>query len=69
MKQLSESHKQLGFSIHAMVFVSTMALLGIINAAIGPPWWVPWVLLGWGVGLLSHWWFILGPGACRDGTG
>jgi hypothetical protein len=69
MKQVSESHKRLGFNIHMIVFILTMALLAIINVAVGPPWWVLWVLLGWGIGLLSHWWFVLGPGACRAGTG
>lgn len=40
-----------------------MALLFVINLSTGSPYWVLWVLLGWGVGLLAHWWFILGPGA------
>ena len=68
MKQVSESHKKLGFNIHAIAFVLTMALLAIINIAIGRPWWVLWVLLGWGVGLVSHWWFVLGPGASKAGA-
>jgi hypothetical protein len=67
MKQLSRSHRKYGFQIHAFVFVLTMVLLAAINLAKGPPYWVLWTLLGWGIGLASHWWFALGPGADRAG--
>jgi hypothetical protein len=40
-----------------------MVVMLILNLWIGPPYWVLWVLLGWGAGLLSHWFFVLGPGA------
>lgn len=63
MKNASPEEKKLGFRIHALVFVPTMIVLLIINIVIGAPYWVLWVLLGWGIGLLSHWWFVLGPGA------
>jgi hypothetical protein len=52
-----------GFHIHAVVFVLTMILLTAIDLATGEPWWVYWPLLGWGLGLAAHWWFVLGPGA------
>jgi hypothetical protein len=68
MKQVSESGRKLGFNIHAIVFVLTIVLLAAINLAVGPPYWVLWVLLGWGIGLLIHWWFVRGPGASRAGT-
>jgi hypothetical protein len=62
MKDLSLSQRKLGFNIHAFVFVATMVLLAAINLWKGAPYWVLWVLLGWGIGLLAHWWFTLGPG-------
>jgi hypothetical protein len=63
MKHLSLSQQKLGFNIHAISFVVTMILLVVINVFTGPPYWVLWVLPGWGIGLLSHWFFVLGPGA------
>lgn len=43
-----------GFYIHLFIFVLVLAGLTIINAAAGGPWWVLWVLLGWGAGVLAH---------------
>lgn len=63
MKTLSLSHRRRGFNIHAFVFVATMVLLAAINVWKGPPYWVLWALLGWGIGLAAHWFFALGPGA------
>jgi len=65
MKDASPKEKRLGFRIHAMVFVATMVLLVVINLLTGAPYWVLWALLGWGIGLLAHWYFVLGPGASR----
>ena len=45
-----------------------MALLMVINLWTGAPYWILWVLLGWGIGLLAHWWFVLGPGAGKAET-
>lgn len=69
MRHMSEAERKRGFNIHAIVFVPTMVLLAIVNIAVGRPYWVLWVLLGWGIGLLMHWWFVLGPGARKTGTG
>jgi hypothetical protein len=63
MKSLSPAAKRLGFHIHAFSFVMVMLLLAAINLWKGPPYWVLWVLFGWGIGLVSHWWFVLGSGA------
>jgi fatty acid desaturase len=43
-----------GFYIH--LFVSALVLAGLagVNLATGGPWWVLWVLLGWGIGVLAH---------------
>ena len=68
MKPLSREARALGFQIHALAFVITMLLLVAINVWTGSPYWVQWVLPGWSLGLLSHWWFVLGPGARRSGT-
>ncbi len=67
MKNMTEPQKRLGFKIHAIVLVPTMLVLAVINVATGSPYWVLWVLLGWGIGLLMHWWFVLGPGAAKVG--
>ena len=63
MHSLTLPQQKRGFNIHAFVFVVTMVLLVAINLWKGAPYWVLWVLLGWGIGLLSHWFFTLGPGA------
>lgn len=49
-----------GFYIHAAIFVLVMALLFIVNATSSGAWWVQWVLLGWGAGVLAHAWFVFG---------
>ena len=67
MKQLTPEGKALGFRIHALAFVVTMVLLVTINLLTGSPYWVVWVFPGWTIGLLSHWWFVLGPGARGHG--
>jgi hypothetical protein len=63
MMQSSPFNQRRGFQIHAFVFVATVILLAAINAYLGPPYWIVWTLLGWGIGILAHWWFVLGPGA------
>lgn len=65
MNRVSQSAMKMGFHIHAFAFVITMILLVAINLYKGSPYWVLWVLLGWGAGLLSHWWFTLAPWAVR----
>lgn len=68
MKNLTRSERQLGFRIHALVFVPTMVLLLVINRLVGRPYWSLWVLLGWGIGLFCHWFFVEGPGARKTRT-
>jgi hypothetical protein len=68
MRQGTPAERKLGFRIHAITFVPTIALLLIINLWTGSPYWVLWVLLAWGIGLLSHWFFVLGPGARKAGS-
>jgi 2TM domain len=52
-----------GFQIHAFVFVVALAVMTAINLYFGQPYWFIWPLLGWGIGIVAHWWFVLGPGA------
>jgi hypothetical protein len=49
-------------------FSSRPSVLFIINLLIGSPYWSLWVLLGWGIGLFCHWFFVLGPGAGKAET-
>lgn len=68
MKKLDVSERKRGLRIHAIVFVLKMAFLVGINLWTGAPYWVLYVLVGWGIGILAHWWFVLGPGARQAGT-
>jgi fatty acid desaturase len=43
-----------GFYIHLFVFAAVLVGLFAINAASGGPWWVLWVLFGWGIGVAAH---------------
>lgn len=53
-----------GFYIHLAVFVVVMALLFVLNFT-DKEWWVQWPLLGWGAGILGHWWGVFGQGSDR----
>ncbi|SCM75310.1 conserved hypothetical protein [uncultured Pleomorphomonas sp.] len=66
MKHASLAERKLGFQIHAVVFVLTLAVLVVVNLLTGRPYWVLWVAPSWGVGLLMHGWFGLKP---TTGTG
>jgi len=65
MKDATLAEKKLAFRIHAISFVPGIVVLLVINFLTGPPYWSLWVLLSWGIGLFSHWFFVLGPGAPR----
>lgn len=43
-----------GFYIHLVLFVSVIAFLAILNSVTAGPWWVQWVVLGWGIGIVAH---------------
>jgi len=43
-----------GFYIHLVLFVLVMAFLVILNGMTAGPWWVQWVFLGWGIGIVAH---------------
>lgn len=68
MKHASREQRQLGFRIHAIAFVAIMVVLLIVNLWIGSPYWVHWVLLGWGIGIISHWVSLLWQDARKAGN-
>lgn len=43
-----------GFYIHLTVFLLVNAGLLAVNLATGGAWWVQWVFLGWGIGIVAH---------------
>ena len=54
-----------GFYIHAAVFGAVIAGLVVVNAMTGGPWWVLWVVGGWGIGLAAHAFGVYAPGSQR----
>lgn len=42
------------FYIHLLSYVLVVALLTAINVQSGDEWWVQWVVLGWGIGVVAH---------------
>jgi transcriptional regulator with XRE-family HTH domain len=52
----NQVRKLKGFYIHLTQYLLVISILAVINALATPNhWWVQWVILGWGVGVLSHW--------------
>jgi fatty acid desaturase len=49
-----------GFYIHLTVFVLVIAGLFVVDLATGSDWWVHWVLLGWGIGVVAHAFAVFG---------
>lgn len=43
-----------GFYIHLAIFIAVLLVLVVIDASTGESWWVQWVFLGWGIGILAH---------------
>jgi uncharacterized protein (DUF486 family) len=43
-----------GFYVHATVFVLVLLGLLTVNVWSGPPYWVQWVFVGWGIGMIGH---------------
>jgi hypothetical protein len=39
---------------HFMIFAAVIAVLAIVNIAMGDKFWLHWVVLGWGLGLGLH---------------
>jgi len=43
-----------GFYLHAAIFAVVLLGLAGLNAWMGQPYWVLWVFLGWGIGVIGH---------------
>ena len=52
-----------GFYIHLTVFALVLLALLLVNSATGGPWWVVWIFLGWGLGVLAHGLVVAGLGS------
>lgn len=46
--------KKVGFRYHLNSYIGVNTLLLIINLVTPGPWWFQWSVLGWGIGLFSH---------------
>lgn len=42
------------FYIHLTAFALVLLLLFGVNVYTGDDWWVQWVLIGWGIGVVAH---------------
>lgn len=50
------TRKSRGFRTHAVIFAGVTALLAAVDWYTADPYWVHWVILGWGAGLAGHYW-------------
>lgn len=67
MMQSTPLNQKRAFQIHAFAYVATMIFLVALNLHLGEPFWVIWPFIGWSIGVLAHWWFVLGPGSGANG--
>jgi hypothetical protein len=50
-----------GFYMHLIIYFLVNTGLAILNIIRTPEkYWFQWAALGWGIGLLSHWWGVFG---------
>ena len=58
---------KLGFCIHLVAYIAVNLLLVFINYSTSPHYlWFKWPLLGWGIGILFHWFAVfVGPKLMR----
>ena len=43
-----------GFFIHLTIFACVLIILFGVDWMTGEGWWVQWVFIGWGIGVLAH---------------
>lgn len=48
-----------GVLLHASIFAVVIVALAIVDWYTAEPYWVHWVFLGWGAGVLLHAWLAL----------
>jgi hypothetical protein len=51
--------RETGVLRHAAIFAVVIAILAIFDWYTAEPYWVHWVFLGWGAGVLLHAWLAL----------
>lgn len=49
-----------GFYGHLVIFIAVLAVLFAVDVTTGAGWWVQWVFLGWGIGVLAHAFAVFG---------
>jgi hypothetical protein len=54
-----ERLRQTGVLRHATIIAIVIVLLAILDWYTAEPYWVHWVFLGWGAGVLLHAWLAL----------
>ena len=60
-KAIKRVKEKKDFYNHLISFVSTMAFMLVINLMTSPGYlWVTWLLIGWGIGLVSHYFSVFG---------
>jgi 2TM domain len=47
-----------GFYIHFLVYAAVIAGLFLINLFSGGPLWAQWPAIGWGIGIIGHWYGV-----------
>jgi len=52
----TSSRLNASFKRHTIIALVVMALLGAIDWYTAEPYWIHWVVLGWGAGLGLHYW-------------
>ena len=58
-----------GFYIHFIVYALVIALLLTVKWFATPEiWWVQWVFLGWGIGVVAHWLLVFGSSPNSSGN-
>lgn len=48
------ARRMAAWQTHAFIFLMITSVLAVLDWYTGAPYWVGWVVLGWGSGLLAH---------------
>ncbi len=55
LRAAEKAEEILGFYVHAFIFAIVCTALTAVNYFVTDDvWWVQWVFLGWGIGVLAH---------------
>ncbi len=51
--------EKIGFYIHLTIYILISIFLVVVNKSTSPEYsWFKWPILGWGVGVLGHWFSV-----------